>query len=128
MESISVSAVPFGHQAMSRLRVLSIGIALAAGAAVGGAWAAETRSPCAPFRVEWNFGVLSPTAGKLEGFVYNESMCSVSEAGHPLGETLGWVHGDIPPGERGYFVLALPDPPAEHFRIDVVSFDEVSRR
>jgi hypothetical protein len=82
--------------------------------------------------------LLSPTAGKLEGFVYNESACSVSavrirvvavsDAGHPLGEMLGWVYGDIPAGERGYFVLALPEPPAAGYRIDVVSFDELWRR
>ena len=125
-------------RSMSGVRALCLVLALAAGAALAGASAAETDSPCAPFRVEWNRGVLSPTASKIEGFVYNESACSVSavrirvvavtDRGHPLGETLGWVYGDIPAGERGYFVLALPEPPAAHYRIDVVSFDEVTRR
>jgi hypothetical protein len=38
------------------------------------------------------------------------------------------VYGDITAGERGYFVLPLPELPAADYRIDVVSFDEVSRR
>lgn len=98
---------------------------------------AQTPAPCGPFRVDWNRGELSPTARKLEGFVYNESSCSVTDVrihivavsadGHPLGETLGWVYGDIPAGGRGYFVVPLPHTQAVDYRVDVVSFDEVQR-
>ena len=76
------------------------------------------------------------TADKLEGFVYNESRCLVTDVrihvvamnaqGRPIAETLGWVYGDIAAGARGYFVLPLPEAPATGYRVDVVSFDEVS--
>ena len=105
-------------------------------AAVAGPADAQTAARCGPFRVEWHRGELSPTAEKLEGFVYNESACSVTDVrihvvavsgdGHPVGETLGWVYGDIPAGSRGYFVVPLPDAGAADYRVNVASFDEVS--
>jgi hypothetical protein len=116
---------------------IALVIAMLVGAAVAGPADAQTAARCGPFRVEWQRGELSPTAEKLEGFVYNESSCSVTDVrihvvavsgdGHPLGETLGWVYGDIPAGARGYFVVSLPDAvAAADYRVNVVSFDEVS--
>ena len=69
------------------------------------------RSACGPFRVEWNRGVLSPTSEKLEGFVYNDSPCSLANV--------------LPPRGRGYFALPLSSSPAVEYRVNVVSFDEV---
>ena len=96
----------------------------------------QTAAPCGPFRVEWNVGVLSPTADKLEGSVYNESRCSVSDVrlhviavsadGRPVAESLGWVAGDTPAGARAYFALPVPDVPAADYRVDVLSFDQLS--
>ena len=106
------------------------------GAAAAGPAGAQTDPRCGAFRVQWDRGELSPTAEKLEGFVYNDSSClvtdvrihvlAVSADGRPIGETLGWVYGDIPAGGRGYFVIPLPDDAAADYRVNVVSFDEVS--
>jgi hypothetical protein len=93
------------------------------------------RSTCGPFRVEWNRGVLSPTSEKLEGFVYNDSPCSLANVrlrvvaldanGRTTAQSGGWVAGDLPPRGRGYFALPLPSPSAVEYRVNVVSFDEV---
>jgi len=121
---------------MRRARALRAAVAVLLGAALAGPAAAQTPAPCGPFRVEWNQGELSPTAGKLEGFVYNDSACSVADVrirvvavdgqGQPIAETMGWVFGDIPPGTRGYFAVPLTSGPAAGYRVNVVSFDEVS--
>ncbi|PYM18000.1 MAG: hypothetical protein DMD78_28845 [Candidatus Rokuibacteriota bacterium] len=121
---------------VSVARVIVAVVGLFAGIAAGAPARGQTAAPCGRFRVEWNVGVLSPTADKLEGFVYNESRCLVTDVrihvvamnaqGRPIAETLGWVYGDIAAGARGYFVLPLPEAPATGYRVDVVSFDEVS--
>ena len=121
---------------MSRARAISAAIAMLLGV-TGPGWArAQTPARCGPFRVDWARGDLSPTAQKLEGFVYNDSLCSVTDVrihivavdadGRPIGETLGWVYGDIPARGRGYFVVPLSGAPAADYRVDVVSFDAVS--
>jgi hypothetical protein len=116
-------------------RPVMVGIAFLAGAALAVPAGAQSAA-CGPFRVEWNRAVLSPTAEKLEGFVYNESSCVVADVrlhvvavnaeGRAVAETLGWVHGDIGAGARGYFVLPMPDAPAADYRVEVMSFDQVS--
>jgi len=119
-------------------RSIALAAAMLLGAAVAGPANAQTAASCGPFRAEWERGDLSPTAEKLEGFVYNESSCSVTDVriqivavsgdGHSIGETLGWVYGDIPAGARGYFVVPLPAAAAgaADYRVNVVSFDEIS--
>jgi hypothetical protein len=99
---------------------------------------AETPVGCGPFRVEWDRTALSPGSENLEGFVYNESSCSVSDVrihvvavdaeGHPLAETMGWVFGDIPAGGCGYFAIPLTKAAAAGYHVNVVSFDELSPR
>ena len=121
---------------MSRAHAIAVALALLVGVASTGPAVAQPGGECASFRVEWNRGVLSPMAEKLEGFVYNESSCVVTDVrihvvavdseGRPVAETLGWVYGDIAAGARGYFVLPLPDAPAADYRVDVQSFDHVS--
>ncbi len=121
---------------MRRARTLGVALAVILAGALAGPAAAQPPAPCGAFRVEWNRGELSPTADKLEGFVYNDSACSVADVrihvvavdgqGRPLAETMGWVFGDIPPGTRGYFAVPLTSGPAADYRVDVVSFDQVS--
>ena len=121
---------------MSRAHAIAAALVLLVGVGRAVPAGAQPASECASFRVEWNRGVLSPTAEKLEGFVYNQSPCVVTDvrihvvavnaAGQPIAETLGWVYGDIAAGARGYFVLPLPDAPAADYRVDVLSFDQVS--
>ena len=106
------------------------------GLVLSGPAVAQVPEACGPFRVEWNRASL-PTFEKLEGFVYNESRCSVADVrlkvvavdaeNHPVAESLGWVYGDIPAGGRGYFEVPLTTTPAADYRVTVISFDEVSR-
>ena len=113
-----------------------IAVMLLAALLAAGPSTVQAASPCGPFRAEWHRGVLSPEDDKLEGFVYNESACAVSdvrirvtainEAGRPVAEAMGWVYGDIQAGARGYFVMPLPEAPAADYQIDVVSFDEIA--
>jgi len=123
---------------MSRAHAIAVALALLVGVAPAVPAVAQPGGECASFRVEWNRGVLSPTAEKVEGFVYYDSSCVVTDVrihvvavdseGRPIAETLGWVYGDIAVGARGYFVLPLPDAPAADYRVDVLSFDQVSSR
>src|SRR5262249_74331 len=102
---------------------------------IGPGAALAQRSTCGPFRVEWNRGVLSPTSSKLEGFVYNDSPCSLANvrlmvvaldaSGRATAQSGGWVFGNLPPRGRGYFALPLPSPAAVEYRVNVVSYDEV---
>jgi hypothetical protein len=124
------------HARVARFPIVVVAAVMLLGAALAGPADAQTAARCGPFRVEWTRGELSPTAEKLEGFVYNESSCSVTDVrihvvavsgdGHPIGETLGWVYGDIPAGARAYFVVPLPGAAAADYQVNVVSFDEVS--
>ena len=87
------------------------------------------------FRVEWNVNEGSPTATRVQGYVYNDSRYSVTDVrlsivsvdagGRPVGETFGWVFGDIPARSRAYFVVPLTEPAAT-YRVTVISFDVVS--
>jgi hypothetical protein len=126
------------HPGTVRRLVTAVAAGLAIVGAVAGAPAAAfaQRSACGPFRVEWNHGVLSPTSAKLEGYVYNDSPCMLSNVqlivvalngdGSVAAETTGWVFGNLPPRGRGYFALPLPSPSAVDYRIDVKSFDHVT--
>jgi hypothetical protein len=51
---------------------------------------------------------------------------AVDGQGHAIAETTGWVFGDIPSGGRGYFAAPLASTPAAGYRVNVLSFDEVS--
>jgi hypothetical protein len=116
-------------------RTLAAALVIVAGVTAFGVAFAQ-RSDCGPFRVEWTQGVLSPTSAKLEGFVYNDSACSLANVrlmvvaldsdGQVTAEAQGWVFGDLPPLGRGYFALPLPSTSAARYRVNVESFDEVT--
>ena len=120
---------------MKRALVAAAALGLVAGVVLPGAAGAQ-RPGCGPFRVEWNRGVLSPTSTKLEGFVYNDSTCSLANVrltvvaldadGQVAAEAKAWVFGNLPPRGRGYFALPLPSPTAVDYRVDIVSFDQVT--
>jgi hypothetical protein len=122
--------VPRGVRTISAVAAMLLGLAVAAPVS------ADMQAPCGPFRVELNRDQPGPAAEKLEGFVYNESTCSVTDVrlhvvsvdaeGRPIAETHGWVFGDIQPGGRGYFTVPLTAAPAAGYRVNVISFDEVS--
>jgi hypothetical protein len=73
----------------------------------------------------------------IEGYVYNDGSLRLSNIhlkvevlgadGNVLEEAQGWVFGNLPPGGRGYFVVALRRAATAH-RVSIVSFDPVSGR
>jgi len=109
--------------------------ALLLGAVVASPTLAEPAA-CGPFRVDWGRADLSPQAQKLEGYVYNDSACALSNIrlhaiavdgeGRTTSESTGWVFGNLPPRTRAYFALPVPSGPAADYRIDVISFDQVT--
>jgi hypothetical protein len=87
-------------------------------------------------RVEWR-RVEEPWRRKtIEGYVYNDSAYRVGSvrlrvvaldgAEQPIGETFGWVYGNIASGGRWPFSLPLPRA-GESFRVSVESFVLVAR-
>jgi hypothetical protein len=110
--------------------------ALLVSAALAAPAEAQAPTACRQFRVEWNNRERSPTSTKLTGFVYNESRCRVTSVrlhvvavdadGRAVAETSAWVFGTIQAGGRGYFIVPLTTPAAD-FRVNVISFDELSR-
>ena len=99
---------------------------------------ASARAPEAAggfFRAEWSVPALPPACAKIEGYVYNDSslrvtdvrlrVASLDTAGRAVGQTMGWVIGDIPPSGRAYFEIPLATPAAA-YAVTVVSFDVVS--
>lgn len=87
------------------------------------------------FRAVWSVPPLPRSLTKIEGYIYNDSrLCvtdvrlrivSLDRAGHAVGETSGWVFGDIPAGSRAYFAVPLTEP-ASTYGVTVISFDVVS--
>ncbi|HEU5195482.1 MAG TPA: hypothetical protein VFW70_12140 [Methylomirabilota bacterium] len=116
------------RRSLAALGALLLGAVLASPALVEPA-------ACGPFRVDWGRADL-PRAQKLEGYVYNDSACSLSNIrlhaiavdgeGRTTGESTGWVFGNLPPRARAYFALPVPSGPAADYRIDVLSFDQVT--
>jgi len=131
------SRVPdrLGHR-VTRAGLAAALTALLASAALAAPAEAQAPTGCRQFRVEWNDGERSPTSTKLKGFVYNDSRCRVTSVrlhivgidadGRAVAETSAWVFGTIQAGGRGYFIVPLTTPAAD-FRINVISFDELSR-
>jgi hypothetical protein len=87
------------------------------------------------FRAVWSVPPLPRSLTKIEGYIYNDSRLCVTDvrlrivsldgAGHAVGETSGWVFGDIPAGSRAYFAVPLTEP-ASTYGVTVISFDVVS--
>jgi hypothetical protein len=95
-----------------------------------------TQEVARALRVEWR-KVDEPWRRKtIEGYVYNDSAYRVGSvrlrvealdgADQPIGETFGWVYGNIASGGRWPFSLPLPRA-GENFRVSVESFVLVAR-
>ena len=106
---------------------LALGGALLA-AGLGPRPAAAQSTPA--FRIEQD--VDAPARGSVVvGYVYNEGRRAVGLVrlraevldpdGKVIGEGLGWVYGNIMPGGRGYFRIAVPTT-SGRYRFQVVSF------
>ena len=93
---------------------------------VPGPAAAQVReSPDSAFRLEW-----SKTGRKIDGYVYNQTsryaarmsllVEGVDASGKVVTATPTWVP-DVPPNNRAYFQVAVPDAPS--YRITIVSYN-----
>lgn len=81
--------------------------------------AAQAHSSTGSFRVEEDAG--APTRGAVVGWVYNEGRQTVGllrlrmdvldESGQVVAVQRGWAYGNLRPGDRAYFRIALPDRP-----------------
>jgi hypothetical protein len=83
------------------------------------------------FRIEWKPYPLARATPSIEGYVHNDDRYRVGgvrlkvegldAAGTVVGETQGWVYGNIPSGGKTYFVVPAPRGAAS-YRISVVSY------
>jgi|SRR5215468_3153776 len=87
------------------------------------------------FDIEWEPDVVGGRDPALQGFIHNRSHLRVSnvrlrvdalDAGaRVIGQSFGWVFGDIPAGGRGYFVVLI-GPPGTAYRVSVDSYDPIA--
>jgi hypothetical protein len=87
------------------------------------------------FRIEWKPYGLGRATPSLEGYVHNDhryriggvrlKVEALDDAGKTVGETQGWVYGNIPSGGKTYFVVAAPKG-AVSYRLSVLSFHLVA--
>jgi len=110
-------------------------VVMAAAVLMAPAEAQELAAAGGFFRAAWSVPPLPRSLTKIEGYIYNDSrlwvtdvrlrIVSLDRAGHAVGETSGWVFGDIPAGSRAYFAVPLTEP-ASTYGVTVISFDVVS--
>ena len=89
----------------------------------------------ADFRIEYSKEAVPRAGWAVEGYVYNGSRYLVSgvrlrvevleASGAVIGESFGWVYGNVPSNGRAYFVVPLPRRGAD-YRISIVSFTQNS--
>jgi len=109
---------------------------LALGALALGLTATPRPAGAQEFSVRWEPQQLADRATALKGYVDNRTQLRVTNvrlrvealdgAGQVVGQSLGWVLGDVPGGGRGYFTVPLEATGAT-YRVSVVSYDVVSR-
>ena len=96
------------------------------------AWAAQESAPVPVEAFAIDSAIAEAPYLRLEGFVTNQSLYDVQDVrlhvdvldadGRPIGETSGWVFGDVLSGGRAYFAIDLPIPGAA-YRVTISSFD-----
>ena len=87
------------------------------------------------FHIEWEPDVVGGRDPALQGFVQNRSHLRVSNVrlrvdaldpgARVIGQSFGWVFGDIPAGGRGYFVMLIEAAGAA-YRVSVDSYDPIA--
>ena len=110
---------------------LVVGLVLGWGLTIDIGMGRAQTSPEEIFRVEYNREAVPRGGWAVEGYVNNSSRLLVSgvrlrvevldAGGAPIGESFGWVYGNVPAGGRAYFTVSLPRRGAD-YRITVVSF------
>jgi hypothetical protein len=87
------------------------------------------------FHVEWQQQLVGGRDPALKGFVDNRSQLRVGNVrlrvdalddnAKVVGQSFGWVIGDVPAGGRAYFVVPITAPGAT-YRVSVESYDPIS--
>ena len=87
------------------------------------------------FSVGWEASLIGGRDAAVKGYVDNRSRLRVGDvhlrvetldaSGRVIGESFGWVMGDVAPGGRGYFVVRITVPGAG-YRVSVESYDAIS--
>ena len=87
------------------------------------------------FSVGWEPALVGGRDAAVKGYVDNRSRLRVGdvhlrvetldESGRVIGESFGWVTGDLAPGGRGYFVVRVTVTGAD-YRVTVESYDAIS--
>ena len=87
------------------------------------------------FSVGWEESLIGGRDAAVKGYVDNRSQLRVGDVhlrvetldagGRVVGESFGWVMGDVAPGGRGYFVVRITVPGA-NYRVTVESYDAIS--
>ena len=87
------------------------------------------------FRTEWESRLIGGSAPAVQGYVENHSLVRVGDvrlridsldaAGQVVGESFGWVIGDVPANGRAFFVIRVTVPGAT-YRVSVESYDAMS--
>jgi hypothetical protein len=87
------------------------------------------------FRVETEPRLLGGREAAVQGYVENRSSMrlggmrlrveSLDESGRVIGESFGWVIGNVPAGGRGFFVIRV-QVPGTTYRTSVQSYDTIA--
>jgi hypothetical protein len=87
------------------------------------------------FGVGWEQSLIGGREAAVKGYVDNRSQLRVGDVhlrvetldagGRVIGESFGWVMGDLAPGGRGYFLVRISVPGAD-YRVTVESYDAIS--
>ena len=103
--------------------------------ALGPAWAGAGGVDQDKFRMEWEPRLIGGRAPAVQGYVENHSRLRVGDvrlridsldtAGQVVGESFGWVIGDVPASGRAFFVIRVTVPGAT-YRVTVESYDAMS--
>lgn len=96
---------------------------------------AQAQAASEIFKVEYGKEAVPRAGWAVEGYVSNESRYRVTgvrlrvevldEAGAVVGQSFGWVYGNIASGGRSYFVVPVPRKGAD-YRITVLSYSPLS--
>lgn len=117
-----------------RVRVIVLASALALGPSVmpDSASPQPADADQEPFRVEWEPQLLGGHDPALKGYVENRTQMRITDvrlrvealdgSGTVVGQSFGWVFGDVPASGRAYFVVPLAATGAA-YRVSVMSYD-----
>ena len=123
----------------SGIRRLVSAAVLACGLAAWGLLAvAPARAQTSPeeiFKIDYSRQPIPRGGWAVEGYVNNSSRYLMSgvrlrvqvldDSGQAVGESFGWVYGNVPAGGRAYFTVSIPRRGAD-YRITVVSYTQNS--